>query len=213
MTKKTLALALAATVLSSPILSMNVWAADLTNSYEAPSYNEPVTQSSGWDGAYIGLHAGTSSERSNPFSGDKEFTGGIQGGYNMETNGVVVGGEVELSHLGDVEVNVPGGNLKERYRLAGKGKVGMPLGDTLIYGTGGVAMTSLRDTSSARGPDGWKPGWLLGAGIEHKFNQQISGRVEYNYTRTSDVRSFTSAGTPETDVKDHTIKAGVNYKF
>lgn len=211
MFKKSLVLALGATVISGP-----VFAADLTNAYEAPSYNEPMTeQSSGWTGGYVGLHAGTASERSNPFSGDKEFTGGIQGGYNMETNGVVVGGEVEFSHMGDVEVNVPNGNLQERYRLAGKGKVGMPLGNTLIYGTGGVTMTSIRDSAGVEGPDGWKPGWQLGAGVEHKFNQQISGKVEYNYTRTGDVRSFdTVSGTvAESNVKDHTIKAGVNYHF
>ena len=208
MTMKPLALAIATVFSASPVL-----AADLTTYSEPPAYNEPATSSSGWNGAYGGLHLGTASERSNPFSGDKEFMGGIQGGYNAEINGVVVGGEAELSHLGDVEVNVPGGALKERYRLTGKAKVGMPLGDTLIYGTGGVAMTSLRDTGSAQGPDGWKPGWLVGAGVEHKFNQQISGRVEYNYTRTGDVRSFNGASSSETDVKDHTIKAGLNYHF
>ena len=92
-------------------------------------------------------------------------------------------------------------------------KVGAPLGDTLVYGTAGAAMTSLRDTSSAEGPDGWKPGWLLGAGVEQKFNEQISGRVEYNYTRTGDVRSFNGTSTNETNLSDHTIKAGVNYRF
>jgi outer membrane immunogenic protein len=189
-------------------------AADLTYSEPAPSYDAPAASSGGWTGAYVGLHAGTSSDHGSPFSGDREFMGGIQGGYNAEMGGAVVGGEVEFSHLGDVEVEVPGGELNERYRLAAKAKVGAPLGDTLIYGTAGGTMTSLRDTSTAAGPDGWKPGWLVGAGVEQKFNEQISGRVEYNYARTGDVRSFnTSTGTTENNVSDHTIKAGVNYRF
>jgi outer membrane immunogenic protein len=213
MTSKSLALALAAAVVVGPALSTSAFAADLTSAYEAPSYNEPVESSSDWSGAYVGLHAGSGSERVNPFSGDKEFIGGIHGGYNHEINGVVVGGEAELTHMGDTEVDVPGGELKERARIAAKGKVGAPLGSTLIYGTAGVAMTSLRDTSTAEGPDGWKPGWLVGAGVEQKFNDKISGRVEYNYTRTGDVRSFDGVSTSESNVSDHTIKAGVNYKF
>ncbi|WJH39795.1 porin family protein [Aliirhizobium terrae] len=212
MTMKPFAVAFAALIAGSA-LSSAASAADLTSSYEAPSYNEPVGPSSDWTGPYVGLHAGTASDDLKPFSGDSEFMGGIHGGYNTEINGVVVGGEAEFSHLGDAEVSVPGGDLKERYRLAAKGKVGAPLGSTLIYGTAGVAMTSLRDTSSAEGPDGWKPGWLVGAGVEQKFNDKLSGRVEYNYTRTGDVRSFNGTSTNESNLSDHTIKAGVNYKF
>jgi outer membrane immunogenic protein len=213
MTMKPFAVAFAALIAGSA-LSSAASAADLTSSYEAPSYNEPAGPSSDWSGAYIGLHAGTASDDLKPFSGESEFMGGIHGGYNTEINGVVVGGEAELSHLGDAEVDVPGGELKERYRLAAKGKVGAPLGSTLIYGTAGVAMTSLRDSGDTDGPDGWKPGWLVGAGVEQKFNDKLSGRVEYNYTRTANVRSFSdTTGTRETDIGDHTIKAGVNYKF
>src|SRR5690606_859465 len=121
-----------------------VIAADLT--YDEPTYNEPpaASSSSGWTGAYVGIHAGMGSERSSPFSGDKEFVGGIQGGYNAELGGAVVGGELEYSHLGDTGVDVPGGELKERHRVAAKAKVGMPMGETLIYGTAGMAMTSIR---------------------------------------------------------------------
>ncbi len=207
MFKKSLVLALGAAFISGP-----VFAADLTNAYEAPSYNEPAEQSSGWTGGYVGLHAGTASRHGNPFSGDREFMGGVQGGYNMETNGFVVGGELGLSHMGDTEVRVPGGKLEERYRVTAKAKAGMPLGDTLVYGTAGASMTSMRD-GTAQGPDGWKPGWLVGAGVEHKFNQQVSGVVEYNYNHISDVRSSTGGAFSETNVKDHTIKAGVNYHF
>lgn len=208
MTRKSYALALATAFATSSAL-----AADLTYSDPTPSYSEPVASSGGWSGAYVGAHIGTSSDHLSPFSDESEFMGGIQGGYNAEMGGAVVGGELELSHMGDTEVDVPGGELKERYRLAAKAKVGAPLGDTLIYGTAGGTMTSLRDTSTAEGPDGWKPGWLLGAGVEQKFNDQISGRVEYNYTRTGDVRSFNGTSTSETNLSDHAIKAGMNYRF
>jgi outer membrane immunogenic protein len=215
MTMKPFALALAAAFVAGPALSTSVLAADLTGSYEAPAYNEPSGGSmSDWTGPYVGLHAGSASDSINPFSGDGEFTGGIHAGYNTEINGIVVGGEAELSHLGDAKVDVSRGQLKERYRVAAKGKVGAPLGSTLVYGTAGVAMTSLRDSGATEGPDGWKPGWLVGAGVEQKITDNLSGRVEYNYTRTSDVRNFRAGtSTTESSIGDHTIKAGVNYKF
>lgn len=211
MAKKPFALALAAAFVSIPALSVS--AADLTSSYEPPAYNEPSASSSDWTGAYAGIHAGTANDDISPFSSGSEFTGGIHGGYNTEINGVVVGGELQLSHLGDTKVDVRGGKLAERQRVAIKGKVGAPLGSTLIYGTAGAAMTNLRDSGGTEGPDGWKPGYVIGAGVEQKITGNLSGRVEYNYTHTSDVRSFDGVRTSESSIGDHTITAGVNYKF
>jgi len=207
-TLKPLALSLMAAFATAP-----VHAADLAYSEPAPSYEEPAETSSGFTGAYAGIHAGMSSEKLNPFSGDKEFMGGIQGGYNTEYNGVIVGGELEYSHLGDTRVGVPGGKLVERHRLAAKAKAGAAMGETLLYGTAGMAMTSLRDTGSAEGPDGWKPGYLLGVGVEQNLNANLSAKVEYNYVRTNDVRSFNGVSTSDTDISDHVIKGGLNYKF
>ena len=190
-----------------------VLAADLTYSEPAPSYNEPVASGSDWTGAYAGVDAGMASERMNPFSGDKEFNGGVHAGYNAEVGPAIVGGELAVSHMGDSEVSVPGGKLEERHRLAAKAKAGMAFGETLVYGTAGLAMTNLRDGRNAEGPDGWKPGMLVGAGIEQKITGPLSARVEYNYVRTNDVRSFSGGSTSETSVSDHTINAGLNYKF
>ena len=204
---KSVALAVVATFIAAPVL-----AADLTYNEPAPSYDAPAS-SGGWSGAYVGGHAGMGSDHLNPFRGGKGFVGGVQAGYNADLQGAVVGGEIELSHMGDTKVRVPGGDLKERHRLAVKAKAGMPMGDsTLLYGTGGMAMTNMRD-GSVRGPDGWKPGWLAGAGVEQKLNSNISARVEYNYVRTNDVRVFNGTTTQTGDIGDHSIKAGVNYKF
>lgn len=207
-TVKSFALVLTAAFATTPVI-----AADLTYNEPAPSYEEPAATSSGFTGAYAGIHAGMSSEKINPFSGDKEFMGGIQGGYNTEYNGVIVGGELEYSHLGDTRVGVPGGELVERHRLAAKAKAGAAMGETLLYGTAGMAMTSLRDGKNAEGPDGWKPGYLLGVGVEQNLNANLSAKVEYNYVRTNDVRSFNGVSTSDTDISDHVIKGGVNYKF
>lgn len=212
MIKKPLALAVIAS-LTAP-LATTAYAADLTSSYqEPPAYNEPAARSGNWDGAYVGAHGGFVSRRLNPFKGGKGVAAGVQGGYQADVGGVVVGGEGELSYLGDAEVKVNGGKLEERHRLGLKAKAGVPLDQTLLYGTAGMAMTNFRDNGGVSGPDGWKAGYIVGAGIEQKFNDKISAKVEYNYTGTPNVRSFAGGVASEQDVHDHTVKAGVNYKF
>lgn len=197
---------LLATFAATPVLS-----ADL-NSYEAPpAYNEPASTS--WTGAYVGGHIGAAMPRANPFKGGKGLAIGAQAGYDYDLGSAVVGGEVEASHLGDTEVRVPGGHLKERWRAAVKAKAGVKLDQTLVYGTAGLTATSLRDADGVTGPDSTKGGYLLGAGAEHRFTQQISGKVEYNYVSTNDVRTFANGSASHTDLSDHVIKGGVNYRF
>ena len=210
MIKKPFALALFA-ALSTSVLSTVAFAADLAGSYAPPpAYNSaPV---SNWSGAYAGIHGGFAAPKLDPFNNSGLAIGG-QAGYNVDVGGGVIGGEVEGSYLGDSQVKVNGGELKERHRLAAKVKAGVPLGDTLVYGTTGLAMTNFRDSGSVSGPDGWKPGWILGAGVEQKLNQNLSARVEYNYTATNNVRSFDNGVGSEKDLHDHTVKAGINYHF
>ncbi|MFB9952291.1 outer membrane protein [Rhizobium puerariae] len=190
-----------------------VWAADLTPYSEPPTYNEPASRSSGWGGAYVGGDIGMASRKLNPFDGDKGLVLGVHGGYNMDLDSGVVGAEIEASHLGNVESRVPGGKIKERGRVAAKAKAGVGINDTLVYGTAGVALSSFGDKNGTSGPDGWKPGWILGAGVEQKLSDNLSARFEYNYTMTNDVRSTTGGVSSKTDVRDQVLKAGVNYRF
>jgi outer membrane immunogenic protein len=212
MTMKRFALAIA-TLSAAPLLATAAGAADLTPAYEAPTYSEPAAASSDWNGAYVGVHGGLASPKLNPFASGKGVAAGAHAGYNADVGGAILGGEVEASYMGDTEIKVNGGELKERHRLAAKVKAGAPLGQTLIYGTAGLAMTNFRDNGGVSGPDGWKPGFLVGAGVEQKLTGNISARVEYNYTATNEVRSFSNGIASEKDLHDHSVKAGLNYKF
>ena len=195
------------------LVSTPLFAADLS-SYEAPpAYNEPAAVSSSWTGAYAGGHVGAAMPSANPFRDGKGLALGVQGGYNYDMGNFVVGGEVEATHLGDTKVHVPDGSLRERWRVAAKAKAGVKMDETLLYGTAGLSVTSLRDGNGVTGPDGMKEGYLLGAGVEHKFTQQISGKVEYNYVATDDVRTFSRNGTSHTDISDNVVKGGLNYHF
>ncbi|MDR6819173.1 outer membrane immunogenic protein [Neorhizobium sp. 2083] len=209
MNKKPFALAIFAAFAATPL-----WAADLTSYSEPPTYNEPAgAPKAGWGGAYVGADLGMASRKLNPFDGDKGLLLGVHGGYNMDLDSGVVGGEIEASHLGNTESRVPSGKITEKGRVAAKAKAGVGFNQTLVYGTAGVALTSFGGKNGTSGPDGWKPGYVLGAGVEQKLTDNLSARFEYNYTMTNDVRSSAGGASARTDVVDQTLKAGVNYKF
>lgn len=190
-----------------------VFAADLSSYENPPAYNEAPSASTSWTGAYVGGHVGAAMPSANPFKGGKGLALGAQAGYDYDLGQAVVGGEIEATHLGDTRARVPGGNLKERWRAAVKAKAGVKLDETLVYGTAGITATSLRDSGNVIGPDSMKGGYLLGVGAEHRFTSQISGKVEYNYVATDDVRTFANGTASRTDLSDHVIKGGVNYRF
>ncbi len=201
-----------ATVLLVSFAAAPAMSADL-NSYEAPpAYNEAPASTS-WTGAYVGGHIGAAMPSANPFRSGKGLALGAQAGYDYDLGSAVVGGEVEATHLGDAQVKVPNGHLKERWRAAVKAKAGVKLDQTLVYGTAGLTATSLRDSGGVTGPDSTKGGYLLGAGAEHRFTPQISAKVEYNYVSTGDVRTFANGTASHTDLSDHVVKGGLNYRF
>lgn len=199
-------------LMASLVVAAPAFAADLGSYEQPPAYNEPQTSTS-WTGAYVGGHVGAAMPKANPFRSGKGLALGAQAGYDYDLGSAVVGGEIEATHLGDARVGVPGGHLNERWRAAVKAKAGIKMDQSLIYGTAGLTVTSLRDAGGVTGPDGMKEGYLLGAGVEHRFTPQISGKVEYNYTATDDVRTFSGTTQSHTDISDHVVKGGVNYRF
>jgi len=199
-----------ATATAGLALATNAYAADLN--YNSGSYDYETPPAFSWGGAYIGAHGGLASPKINPFTGGKGMTGGVQAGYNFQFGPAVLGAELEGSYMGN-EARVPHGRLKERFRGAAKAKAGLSFDRSLVYGTAGFTMTKFKDGDDVTGPNGWKSGYLLGGGIEQGFGGGLSAKIEYNYVTTKDVLSTTAYGATKTNVHDHVIKAGVNYRF
>ena len=167
-------------------------AADLS-----PTYNDPPAFQ--WSGAYVGVHGGTAfTGMPNPFAGRNGFSGGV---------------EIEGSYLGGAEHDVRGGKIKEKWRGAAKAKAGVSFDQTLLFGTGGVALTKFDKSDNVSNADGWKVGYLLGAGIEQGFAGGLSAKVEYDYVRTPGVETTSALGTSKTTIGSHELKAGINYRF
>lgn len=188
-------------------LSGSAMAADLS-----PAYNDPPAFD--WSGAYVGAHGGTAfTKMPNPFAGRNGFSGGVQAGYNYQAGPAVLGAEIEGSYLGGAEHDVDGGKIKEKWRAAAKAKAGLSFDQTLIFGTGGVALTKFSKGENVSDSDGWKFGYLVGAGAEQAFAGGLSAKIEYNYIRTPGVETTSASGTSKRTIGSNELKAGINYRF
>ena len=179
--------------------------------------------------------------------GSNGFVGGLQAGANWQTGAWLGGLEVDLSGTdirgsasGTVPITVPGitgtdtVTMSDKFDLLGSARV--RLGrlfwpDVLLYGTGGLAWTRMRQTTdtaeiiTAGGTSfissstvvNWEFGWTAGVGVEARlWNSNWLGRIEYlhydfgNSGNNFDPTGVTfSSGHLTTDV----VRAGLSYKF
>lgn len=103
---------------------------------------------------------------------------------------------------------------------------------TMIYATGGVAFSDVEGSWTVVSNGGYRKGgsksdirtgWTIGGGLEHAFTTNLTAKLEYLYTDMGKF-SYASAFLPgsgfptysETirqDLKFHTVRVGLNYKF
>jgi len=195
--------------------------------YAAPIYN--------WTGFYIGGHLGGAFASDNNFSGlatgnnsNGRFLGGVQAGADWQfAPNFVIGAEGQYSWVsGSVGAVFPGGfAYKNNQRGLGSltGRVGYTWGPGLAYVKGGYAYSDNNESVTFAGiPIGFgttgdhRNGYIVGAGLEYMFAPSWSAKVEYDYYNFGNA-SFTAptqmvqTGSFTTD--DHTVKAGINYRF
>lgn len=193
--------------------------------YEA----SPQTAPAGfvWTGGYVGLHGGyawTSGtvkvDYDTPYDVDG-FDGGLLGahaGYNWQFGGNFVGG-IE----GDVEYAWTKQDLLffgtfpaeagTKWQGSARLRAGYAMDRTLLYATGGVAFAN----AFVKMPIAFNydesetfVGWTVGAGVEHAFTDNWIGRLEYRYANFGS-KDFSEG--VKIDLVQHTVRAGISYKF
>lgn len=174
-------------------------AADLPDdNYQAPpaaAYSPtPAYQ---WTGAYAGLVGGYGWANGSDNLDSNGWIGGGFLGYNVQTNQhLVVGVE------GDVTATSKDGN---GWDSTLRGRLGYAWDRFMIYGTGGLAVGGLKDTTTSQSTT--KVGWTAGAGLEAALSDKVTGRVEYRHT---DLGAFPSGGSSYTS---DDVLVGVGFKF
>lgn len=227
-----------------PLTPMAANAADLYRtpppqpSYAAPApYIAPNT----WAGFYAGINggyawsgSGTAIDYSGAvtdLSGRAQPQGGFGGGqigYNFQSGSIVYGVETDFQG-GDISDRVSGVSTgragytsNERVDWFGtvRGRLGYAMGNTLIYGTGGLAYGDLHQHANLGGDvlsnSGTQTGWVAGGGIEYKINPAWSLKGEYQYVDLGTAKLTDAANAVTTNSLDtnfHTVRLGLNYHF
>lgn len=201
--------------------SASAFAADLRRT-EYPQHYAPTPTPAlfTWQGAYIGAH-GTYHRRDSGGDADNNIglVGGLQVGYNHVLTGSsltsVIGAELEGDYLGRFGAKDRlAGMPEQRWLAAAKARYGLAFDRTLVYVTGGFATTRIANKAGGQNDDAWRPGYLLGGGIEYALTDKISLKAEYNYVQFRDCGCLDLPGSSESgDLTNHIAKAGVNYHF
>ncbi len=180
------------------------------------------------------------------------FTGGIQAGYNFQKGSFLVGLESEFGYMA---LNKTHSNtatytccapftftidqsVETSWHAGLRPRAGFVWGRTLLYGTGGFAITDLNYRAMFTDNDGFAletggvkktaVGWSAGGGAEFRVADHVLLRGEYLYedygrsTITSTNLQYNCDGvcfapgdvfTHSTDLRAHLVRFAINYRF
>jgi outer membrane immunogenic protein len=184
---------------------------------EIPSAPEaPIEEAAAanWAGAYAGVSGGYSwgtAAVPGPNIKAKGFNGGVYGGYNLQQDNIVYGGEVDLGYSA-AKGNNAGAAFKNGVNGAARVRLGADMGPALIYGAGGVAFTNGKVTAGGASDTKTHIGWTAGVGAEAKVTSNLIGRLEYRHNRFGSKTYAVGGGTPA-KLSENEIRVGLGVKF
>lgn len=175
---------------------------------EAPAYEAP--QSAGWAGAYGGVylghgwakHAGVNS---------KGFNGGVFGGYNMQSDSIVYGGEADAGYSAS-DGAAAGTSVKHGMNGALRARAGVDMGPALVYGAAGVAATRGKLAVGAADDTQTHIGWTAGAGVDAQITGNVIGRLEYRHNAYGK-ETYNVGGGTSAKLSENEIRIGAGLKF
>jgi outer membrane immunogenic protein len=182
-----------------------------------------------WSGAYLGVHAGGGQSKwSDPDCNNCDTLklsgalGGLQAGYNMQMNTLLLGFEIDGSAT----------NIKKKYQefgdtltltqsplLSARARLGFLASPSLMmYLTGGFARSDVKIDAKWSGggesASGNKTGWVVGGGAEYRISQAMSLRGEVLHYEFDGVKfKFQGGDTGKLDANVTVVRAGLNFHF
>jgi outer membrane immunogenic protein len=180
----------------------------------APQAQDTYTNSAGWDGAYVGAK-GTYQWGKVKQGGDYNAKGlgaGLYGGYNMQNDKIVYGAEADMNYSG---INAKTNGVETEQRLNGslRGRVGYDLSPALVYGTAGIAATSLKASDKTSDDSKTLFGLTVGAGVETKITDSITARTEYRFTNYQTQTFKLDSGARDRGLTEHQVNVGLGVRF
>lgn len=193
-------------------------AADLQTS--TPNYYDPVPVYN-WTGFYAGGilgYVGADFENNIPTNpgptGDAGgFTIGAQVGYNYQfAPSWALGIEADVSFQ-DIEGSSAAGSFEEDWMATLRARGGYTFSRYFVYATAGVAFTHRESSVGGSSGDDTIAGLAAGFGVEGKFNNRWSAKLEYLYVDVPDDSFTAGATTVVGGSNNHIARVGVNYHF
>lgn len=232
----------------------------------AADYDPPSAYD--WTGGYIGLHAGygwgsndgvsfdatggafPAGERDarvaagHPSSlGDSldGFLGGVQAGYNWQSDSLVLGLEADISYTGfdeDARVDLPALGIFAPHTYTSEQsldwfgtarlKAGFAADRALFYLTGGLAFgdtdfgfSTTNNGFVSGGKSDFKLGWTIGGGIEYAVSDSLSLKGEYLYYDLGKSKDTAAYDAPfgafeetwSAEFRGSIVRGGINFHF
>jgi outer membrane immunogenic protein len=200
------------------LFSTSAMAADIITNYE-PAPMAPMATAYNWSGVYLGVQGGyvwTDLDFPGGF-GSEDFNGATLGGQigaNWQHNNFVFGVEADVAYTWNDNNYTFGGDSVEigtDWQGSARARLGYAFDRTLVYGTGGLAMTRGFVKAPGFKAEETLTGWTVGGGVEHAFTDNWIARAEYRYSDYGSDDFGLGAG--DFDLSEHTVRAGLSYKF
>lgn len=208
------------------------FAALTTASSAADVAAEPVDI---WSGFYAGIQGGYAFGQSDSVSqgGEEDEVdhdgafGGLYYGRNWQSGDWVFGLDGSLSWAnieGEFEFDVGlGSDIVETnvdFFSASRARVGYAFDNVLLFAAAGASFAHVEGEYIDGGvvddeDEEWLMGFTVGAGVEAKFTEHLSARLEYMYINYGDdTIDFDDITEPsEIDLDLHIVRAGIAYHF
>jgi outer membrane immunogenic protein len=208
---------LLALTLTSVVAFASANAADM---YRAPApggYKDTPYVGVNWSGLYVGVNGGGAwnATKDTPLDPTGGFGGG-QIGYNwqgMWHPNVVIGIEADFQG-GDISDSDRNHKSELEWFGTVRGRLGYAFDRALVYGTGGFAYGSVKNTVVRDTTSETQTGWVAGGGVEYKLAPAWSAKAEYQFL-SLDAGDANGAGPLGQGLGDrsevHTFRVGVNY--
>ena len=182
-------------------------AADLpgNRAYSAPTF------ATNWAGFYAGLHLGYGFGRARSADIDG-FVGGAHVGFNLQSDKVVFGGELDVNYSG-VDYRAFADTFRQKWGGSGRVRVGYAFERFMPFVTGGIAFTSGTMKAGGAKESNVHTGFVVGVGGEMMITSNISANIQLLHYRYGAQTYNVLPLSRNANIVTNEIRIGMNYRF
>ncbi len=183
-----------------------------------PQPPEPIIDTSEWGGFYLGAYGSYnwfSPSGSRLGGNDSEgFSGGGFAGYDWDWGNQIVTGIEGRLGFSDNDSSFGGVTVDQEWDASLRARLGYAYERSLIYSFAGLAITGVEATTITGSDDQQLTGFEVGAGVETKLFENVTGRLEYGFSDygTEDF-NLGGGGTQEIDLQNQNVNIGLGFSF